>query len=504
MTAGFSVSSISDSGTNKTMGSSSTVLLLFFMSVQLLAFSRANEVTTLRGIDLERPVLEVPPIPLPGHLAAHGVKDNSPCERVRVSGHSRLKLGSYASSFHITLVPSTVIPERFHNRIQVCLHRNNSLQWCQCEKDEWKTVQKGMWHAVMSPYEERYIDVRFTGEVSGSVTVAVEEDFHRWRLICLALGCVLLFLAPIISSSVQFYYSSSMAVGIFLVIIILLFQGMKLLPTGRKNIFYLTVYGSVLGAGSFLLQNFSVHINSILQSFGLSEEMHNPVAVFVMVGILLAGAAFGFWIVRRFVISKDGRVDAGVAQFVKWAMRIIGATFILQSTVDTPLAIGVLLSCGVICNVPRWLRGWCKASGNRNYSLQRPGEARRTHVHAEFLSRSTPKGKLWDSPKHYFGWIDHSPSPTMQMQKKDYYSTFHKTPKRKKFTKKEWDDFTRDSTRQALAKWASSPEFTEWIMKRADRIKVLPTETSDVTMGGESDSTDDVGSGIGFKLFNLH
>ena len=55
------------------------------------------------------------------------------------------------------------------------------------------------------------------------------------------------------------------------------------------------------------------------------------VAVFVILGIILAGAALGYLIVRRFVISKeDGSVDAGVAQFVKWAMRIIGSTFILQ------------------------------------------------------------------------------------------------------------------------------------------------------------------------------
>lgn len=47
-------------------------------------------------------------------------------------------------------------------------------------------------------------------------------------------------------------------------------------------------------------------------------------------GIVLAGAALGYWIVRKFVISKDGSVDVGVAQFVKWAMRIVATTFILQ------------------------------------------------------------------------------------------------------------------------------------------------------------------------------
>ncbi|THG16569.1 hypothetical protein TEA_028784 [Camellia sinensis var. sinensis] len=49
-------------------------------------------------------------------------------------------------------------------------------------------------------------------------------QFQRWRLFCLAFGFVLLLLAPVVSSWVPFYYSGSMAVGVFLVIIILLFQ----------------------------------------------------------------------------------------------------------------------------------------------------------------------------------------------------------------------------------------------------------------------------------------
>ena len=131
----------------------------------------------------------------------------------------------------------------------------------------------------------------------------------------LALGFTLPLLAPIVSNWVPFYYSSSMVIGVFLVIIIILFQviffcdsnvfsfdlhalsfslgslnfrsplkrivitgfcdhypspavlackfvgnvlhhclslifqGMKLLPTGRKNVLYLTIYGSVVILG---------------------------------------------------------------------------------------------------------------------------------------------------------------------------------------------------------------------------------------------------------------
>ncbi|CAL5419535.1 unnamed protein product [Camellia sinensis] len=223
----------------------------------------------LKGIDVEKPNIDVIPYLLAGYASSsHGSNDVLLCERIRVAGQSRLKLGSYASAYQVTLVPSVVIPERSHNKIQICFHKNASRGLCQCEKDEWKAVQKGLWSSVMSPYEDRYVDVKFVGEISGPVTLAVEDVFQRWRLLCLAFGFALLLLAPVVSSWVPFYYSSSMAIGVLLVIIILLFQG--------KNVFYLTLYGSVVGAGSFLLHQLSTFVNSILVNFGLSEEMHNP------------------------------------------------------------------------------------------------------------------------------------------------------------------------------------------------------------------------------------
>lgn len=134
------------------------------------------------------------------------------------------------------------------SNLYIC--RNNSLGLCQCENDKWKSI-KELGSSVMSPYDDRYIDVKFIGEVSGYVTITIVEgmpsplclllfwnclldidlhfcgvyaDFQRWRLVCLAFGFVLLLLAPIVSNWVPFYYSSSMAIGVFLVIIILLFQ----------------------------------------------------------------------------------------------------------------------------------------------------------------------------------------------------------------------------------------------------------------------------------------
>lgn len=50
----------------------------------------------------------------------------------------------------------------------------------------------------------------------------------------------------------------------------------------------------------------------------------------MLVGVVIAGAAFGYWLVRKYVVAEDGSVDVGVAQFVKWALRVIAVTFIFQ------------------------------------------------------------------------------------------------------------------------------------------------------------------------------
>ncbi|XP_059668579.1 uncharacterized protein LOC132313698 [Cornus florida] len=477
---------------------SSTAIFVFFLLVLLSISSRSTPVS---GIDVQNPSLDVTPSTLPGHtLSARGSKDVLLCKRIRVAGLSRSKLGRYASSFKVTVAPSVAIPERLHSKIQICFHQNASLGLCQCEKNEWKSVQKGLWSSFMSPYRDRYIDVKFVGDVSGSVTVTVEEEFQRWRLLCLALGLLCLLLAPIISSWVPFYYSSSMAIGVLLVIIILLFQGMKLLPTGRKNVFYLTIYGSVLGAGSFLLHQFSMFVNSILINFGLSEEMHNPVSVFLLVLIILAGAALGYWIVRKYVISEDGSVDVGVAQFVKWAMRIIAATFIFQSTLDTPLAMGVLVTCVTICSLitsSKWhVLEYPSCFGDETWP-QSGAWTTPKHNRAEFLNRSKnmgARGTLLNSPRSLSAWSNSpveglvSPSNSRVIRnEQNYYSTFHKTPNRKKFSKEEWEKFTEESTREAVARLTSSPEFTDWAIKHADRIQVLPDDSSDETIGSGSD-----------------
>ncbi|THG00541.1 hypothetical protein TEA_017456 [Camellia sinensis var. sinensis] len=154
-----------------------------------------------------------------------------------------------------------------------------------------------------------------------------------------------------------------------------------------------------------------------------AKEPPPLVSIFVLVGIVVAGAALGHWMVRKFVISDDGSVDVGVAQFVKWAMRIIAATFIFQVaivfiTLDTPLAIGALASCLSICFLVisfKWNGPDSTITfGNSIYSAngnpwRSRGRANVRHNRAEFLSRSgmvASRGTLWNSPRRSSGWSD--------------------------------------------------------------------------------------------------
>lgn len=49
-------------------------------------------------------------------------------------------------------------------------------------------------------------------------------EFFMYRVVFLILGIVLLSLASSLSKSLAFYYSSAMAIGVILVILVVLFQ----------------------------------------------------------------------------------------------------------------------------------------------------------------------------------------------------------------------------------------------------------------------------------------
>lgn len=454
--------------------------------------------------------------------ASPGVKPGSliACERVHIPGLPRLtNINKYAHSFRVRVESSEVLSGRFAEKIEVCFHQNASLGLGQCPKDEWKSLQKGLWSATMSPYETKFVDIRIIDSFSVSVTISVDEEFRLWRFGFLASGLVMLFLAPIVSEWVPFYYSSAMALGIILVILILLFQGMKLLPTGRKSAIYFAFYGSVVGLGSLFLQYLSGLVNSLLQKLGLGEEMYNPVAVFVTVAIVLTGAWFGFWGVRKFVLSEDGGVDFGTAQFVKWAIRILAVVTILQSSHDLFFALLAVVAGIISTSSIRGIQHRCLSSGpsdlsltvNQNVWRRKVTKGYLNQAQAQFLTnipnavserRYFQANSLQRNPRSTYSSLSsprqglfltspkNSPSSSASIDRQDYYSTFHTTPRRKQFSKEDWEVFTKESTRKAMSELVSKPAFSDWVVAHADRINVAPDEERE-SSDDETEVTDD-------------
>ncbi|RWW84443.1 hypothetical protein BHE74_00006948 [Ensete ventricosum] len=228
---------------------------------------------------------------------------------------SRLNLKSYASSVRVALKVSESMPERLRGKIRVCFHwlasgisisdeiQKPPLPFFSCTCRD-STVAPGLpWF---------WISLAAHGTYCQQLGAFLLQQFNGLRSSSCCFD----------HSVSEFYYGK-----------LYLFQNIFLLIKPCLLLCFLQ-----LGVGSFIAHYFSTIVNSLLVSFGLSEELHNPVSiyfhdtvsVFIVVGVILSGAALGYWIVRKFVLSEDGTVDAGIAQFVKWAIRFTGVVFILQ------------------------------------------------------------------------------------------------------------------------------------------------------------------------------
>ncbi|KAM7262715.1 hypothetical protein ACFE04_000398 [Oxalis oulophora] len=442
------------------------------------------------------------------------------CQRVHLHGLSRIRikdLSKFAHSVHVKVSQdnsSLRMPV-----FEVCFHRNASLGIGMCSESHWKKSTKGSWTRAMSPFEKRVLDVRMAVSSLETLEVSIVEEFFLYRVVFLIVGIALLSVASPLSRSLVFYYSSAMAVGVLLVVLVILFQGMKLLPTGRRSSLAVFMYASMVGLGSFLLQYVPGLIRSVLVEIGISEDMYNPVcklsfkysdngfsstslsslvklATFLVAFVVLAGAWLGFWVVRKFVLAEDGTVDTSTSQFVAWSIRIVAAIMIIQSSFDPLLGFVALLSGIAVSTILRKtakikvLRRVCRKLvklvkrifralgsldfssaesplddylyGSPDISVLRP----RTRNHSLTpCNNSTPQG-----------FSRRSSSPLSETG--TFPSTFHSTPERRKISKAEWDEFTKVSTQKAVVDLVSSPDFRRWIATNADRITVTPTTGS--------------------------
>ncbi|GJT77107.1 hypothetical protein Tco_1043832 [Tanacetum coccineum] len=53
---------------------------------------------------------------------------------------------------------------------------------CQCEKDDWLSLHDWFWSSFMPPYERKYVDVKFGGKVTSSITIGRDEVVSGERM----------------------------------------------------------------------------------------------------------------------------------------------------------------------------------------------------------------------------------------------------------------------------------------------------------------------------------
>ncbi|KAG2719699.1 hypothetical protein I3760_02G002100 [Carya illinoinensis] len=417
-------------------------------------------------------------------------------ERVHIHGLSRLKnLRKFAHTVKVNV--SQKDPSIRLQNVEVCFHRNLSIGIGMCPQSQWEKVTKSSWVRSMSPFDNRLLDIRTTGSSLDKFEVSIEEELFSYRITCLILGIVLMSVSSYLSNSLIFYYGSAISIGVILVILIILFQGMKLLPTGRKNSLAIFIYSSAVGLGSFLLRYLPGLCHSILMEIGISEDMYYPLTIFLMAFVVLTGAWMGFWVVRKLVLTEDGSIDISTSHFVAWSIRILAAIMILQSSVDPLLAAEALIAGIIVSSLSRRIcrlrflrrlyKNMMKSPRTKRKRTRVPDSSPFGDSDNEDLYnvRGDDGSKLFRPQTKNFTLAPCNSagrgfSRTLPSQLSDsellYPSTFHTTPERKKFSKAEWEMFTRDSTENALEELVSSPDFSRWLVDNAERITVNPNK----------------------------
>ncbi|CAL9086822.1 unnamed protein product, partial [Musa acuminata var. zebrina] len=204
----------------------------------------------------------------------------------------------------------------------------------------------------------------------------------------------------------------------------------------------------------------------------------SSVSLVLLGGIIFAGTFLGYWSARKFVLSEDGCVDSGIAQFVKWTLRLIGIVSILQSTIDVPLGLLALATCCTFSYLVH-SKKWHRRSNNNGSLWQRRPKQASSGRQAEILSFASKGTRMsfWGcstsySPSPNAAGKGYSFSKRVKQRDQDYYSTYHNVPRRK-FSEEEWEKFTRQSTSAALTEWASTPEVIKWIGNNAHRMRLI-------------------------------
>ncbi|CAI5536294.1 unnamed protein product, partial [Closterium sp. Naga37s-1] len=227
--------------------------------------------------------------------------------RTRLPARPRLR--GVSRGFHVLRVTATIPAAGMPRgafasgpKFEFCVHWNASQPLGDCPRGAWRTAdRKGRWVVLRSPFEGAFIDVKQEGGDVGDhdVSIKIDEDLEPHRAVFFVLGFLLMLLAGHLSSMVAFYYGGGMTLGVLLVVIVILYQVMRLLPLGRKSSLQILLYGSLMGFIGVIITYVTGAVKTVMEPLGLGDDVISPVVVFVLVLVVLIGAALGFWVVRN-------------------------------------------------------------------------------------------------------------------------------------------------------------------------------------------------------------
>lgn len=165
----------------------------------------------------------------------------------------------------------------------------------------------------------------------------------------------------------------------------------------------------------------------------------------------------GFWVVRKVVLTEDGCIDTSTAHFVACSIWIVGAVMVLQCSMDPLLAAEVLICAIIVSKIlrrirSRFFRHLYKKLIKTVQRTRAPDLSPLEDAYDDFMNkiRSPDSSKflqrrskqsalaLRNSPVGYnSSGRNRTRTPPSQLSVSDtYYSTFHETPERRNFLKK--------------------------------------------------------------------
>ncbi|BFI30435.1 hypothetical protein MPTK2_3g12120 [Marchantia polymorpha subsp. ruderalis] len=482
------------------------ICVLFFTHAVALEI---GPLSSIRDVGVNKSVI-IQPLSLEGFVEeSPGMKpgDLVVATRLRVPGISRLQ---HVDKFYHTYRIKVETPSRGGGfftgtpKIDVCVHQNEIMGLAQCGKESWRALDKaGSWSGGFSPFETKFIDIRIAEPLSDlPIVVSVLDESSEYRLVFLGLGTILLILAPIVSGWVPFYYTTAMTLGIIMIVLVIVYQTMKLLPTGRKSSIYILLYGSLVGLGTVVVSYFGSLVSSVLLELGFSEDMYNPMAVFLGVGIALLGAWLGYWGVRKLVIAEDGSIDDGTSKFVKWAIRVFGSVSLLQSSKDPVFMLLAFVGGAAVAYVvlnakicvseffdyvqDNW---YSEPLIGKGVSFQSPRKERKhymTQAQMDALRRLPGTDSLVAGAQLVSNNAQLSEGSTPGRRRKQltkptadeeaFVSTFHKSPGHKPMSKQEYEEISKEYTLKAVKDLENSREFRDWKNSNTHRFFVAPHE----------------------------